>query len=179
MAQEHTLLSDTGSHYSQRVKRHAEFITPPNYIKQKVGSGGLSNDILAQAQDLVKEFTDDFVIDAREELNIMGEQIKSAFIKPVAKRTDDDIERILYAAFQLRSNGAVFNYELITTISDKLVKFLEVIERLDNKALEIASVFHATLNLVFKARMKGDGGAKGKALVGALDAVCHKYFKRK
>ena len=44
-------------HYSQKPRRNAEFIKPPNMLKTKVGTGGLSEEILSRAQDLLENNT--------------------------------------------------------------------------------------------------------------------------
>ena len=47
-------------HFDQVPRRKAEFIKPPNILKAKVGSGGLSEDILNKAQLLLENNTVDF-----------------------------------------------------------------------------------------------------------------------
>ena len=54
-------MSDDIQHYNQTPKRRAEFIKPLNTLKQKVGSGGLSEDILNKAQALLENNTVDFL----------------------------------------------------------------------------------------------------------------------
>ena len=47
-------------HFSQKPRRKAEFFNPPNLIKQKVGSGGLNEEILNKAQAMLENNTVDF-----------------------------------------------------------------------------------------------------------------------
>ena len=46
------------THFNQPQKRQAEFFMPPNLLKEKAGSGGLSEDILLKAQKLLEEGKD-------------------------------------------------------------------------------------------------------------------------
>lgn len=159
------------------ANRRAKFIMPPNYIKQKVGTGGLHASILAQAENLAQEFTQDFMDDGYDQVHTLGAEIKRLATLSASHRTHSDIESIIYPAFQLQSNAALFGYDLLGNIASELVIFIEDLNAVDNKALQIISVFHATLLLILKARMKGDGGVKGKTLVTALQTACRIYYR--
>ena len=88
------------------------------------------------------------------------------------------IASILYPSMQLKANGGMFHYALVTTIADKLVQFLEVIIHPDADALEIVLAFHTTIRAVIMGRIQGDGGRYGSELVDALDSACMRYFDR-
>lgn len=158
-----------------KIKYPAEFIMPPNLIKKKIGSGGLYEDIIEQAELLVREFADDFMADSHDHINQLGQGIQTIAQKPVSQRGQKDIETLIYPAFQLQSNAPLFGYNLIGTMSALLREFLEAISTLDNKAMQIVTVFHVTLSLILKSRMSGDGGDKGKILMAALETACKRY----
>ena len=165
-------------HFNQPQQRSAEFITPPNILKSKVGSGGLSESILDKAQKLLEENTQDF--------RPLGEMYLKAMDKGVemakGEKNHDDLEtlisHILYPAMQLKANGAMFQYDLVSEIAEKLVYFLEVITELDIEAVEIVLAFHTTLNAVVQGEIKGDGGEHGQDLLIALNNACLRYFDK-
>ncbi len=165
-------------HYNQKPRRRAEFITPPNLIKQKVGSGGLSEEILDRAQELLEKNTIDFLPLAE----IYLKRLKDGVVLSANLGPADDIEYVistmLYPAIQLKGNGTMFHYPLVTTMADKLIQFLEVIERPDSKIVEIVTAFHTTIEMVVKGRIQGEGGAHGYSLVKALDGACQRYFEK-
>ncbi|MDB2682677.1 hypothetical protein N9Z27_00315 [Alphaproteobacteria bacterium] len=165
-------------HYNQTPRRRAEFITPPNLIKQKVGSGGLSDEIIDRAQALLESNTVDFLPLAEIYLNRMMNGIEVARAPSPHDDVEEMISAMLYPAMQLKANGTMFHYPLITTMADKLIQFLEVIREPDKKAVEITLAFHTTMKMVVQGRIQGEGGAHGYGLVRALDEACQKYFEK-
>lgn len=165
-------------HFSQEPRRKAEFIMPPNTLKSKVGSGGIGEDILEKARILLETNSVDFQPLAEMYLN----KLMIATNAARAANRDTDIEAqitaLLHPAMQLKSNGGMFHYPLVTTIADKLVQFLEVLAKPDEDALEIIMAFHTTIRAVVMGRITNDGGRHGKELVDALDAACMRYFTR-
>jgi hypothetical protein len=165
-------------HYNQKPRRRAEFIKPLNTLKAKVGHGGLNEEILAKAQKLLESNTVDFAPLGEMYLNALMQGIEQA------KETgpDDDGEHIiasmLYPSMQLKANGGMFHYELVTRIADKLIQFLEVIEYPDIEAIEIVLAFHTTIRAIIHGRVKGNGGRYGSELISALNDACVRYFDK-
>ncbi|MAH04914.1 MAG: hypothetical protein VX740_00545 [Pseudomonadota bacterium] len=168
------------THYNQKPIRRAEFIKPPNILKSKVGSGGLSQSILSKAQDLLENNTVDFRPLGEMYLNQLQEGIDLSAIDLDSPEEDrhgeKNIRQMLYPSMQLKANGGMFHYDLVTIIGDKLVQFLEVIERPDLEALEIVQAFHTTIRAVLLGQIQGSGGRYGNELVQALDDACYRYF---
>jgi len=165
-------------HYNQRPRRKAEFIKPPNLLKAKVGAGGLSENIINKAQALLENNTVDFGPLAELYLASMMRGIE------MAKKTgaDDDHEHaitaMLYPGMQLKANGGMFHYPLVTRIADKLIQFLEVLVEPDIESIEIVLAFHTTIRAVTMGKITGDGGAHGDNLMAALDEACMRYFEK-
>jgi len=165
-------------HYNQKPKRNAKFIKAPNLIKAKVGIGGLSDAIIDRAQKLLESQTEDF----RPLGEIYLKQMKAGIDKATAlgKPTDSEemIALILFPCVQLKANGGMFNYPLVTRIAERFVQFMEVVDRLDNETLEIATAFYTTIKIVLASQIKGDGGEQGEALVNELNNACMRYFDK-
>ena len=165
-------------HYNQTPKRKAEFLNPPNYIKEKVGSGGISEEILEKAQKLLENNTVDF--------RPLADMYLSALMRGVdtakdSQTTDDHeylISLMLYPAMQLKANGGMFHFPLVSIIADRLIQFLEVIDEPDVESIEIVLAFHTTMRAVIHGGIKGDGGDQGGELLNALNAACIRYFER-
>lgn len=166
-------------HYNQEPRRKAEFVKPPNMLKVKVGSGGLSEQILEKAQALLENNSVDFQPLAEVYLGSMMRGIEQAH---TAASGDDDVEAtisgMLYPAMQLKANGSMFHYPLVTKIADRLVQFLEVVEEADINAVEIVLAFHTTIRAVIMGRITGTGGRHGEELLAALDEACMRYFEK-
>ncbi len=164
-------------HYNRRPRRKAEFIKPTNTLKQKVGSGGLSDEILNKAQKLLEENTLDFEPLANMYLASLLNGIEMAKGFSPADDTEQVIANMLYPAMQLKANGGMFRYSLVSRISDKLIQFLEVLEEPEIEAVEIVLAFHTTITAIIQGEITGDGGENGEELMTALTDACMRYFE--
>ncbi len=163
-------------HFNQKQKRRAEFITPPNILKSKVGTGGLSVEILDKAQKLLEEHTVEFEPLANIYLRSLFEGIELAKSQNYNDQAESVIATIIYPVMQLKANGAMFHYRLITDIAEKLIHFLEVIDEPDIEAVEIILAFHTTMKAIIQGKITGDGGEHGQDLLVALNNACLRYF---
>lgn len=168
-------------HYNQKPVRDAEFIMPPNILKAKTGTGGLNETVLERAQKLLENNTVDFAPLADVYLKTMKNGIDSAREELLHKdevRDEAKISQILYPCVQLKANGGMFHFPLVTRAADRFVQFMEVVERLDNETIEIATAFHTAIRVIVASKIKGDGGAQGNALIEELNNACMRYFEK-
>lgn len=166
------------SHYDHKPRRKAEFIKPLNILKTKVGTGGLGDNILDKAQALLENTTIDFRPLADMYLETLRKSIERAQFSSDKDDSEQLIAGMLYPAMQLKANGGMFHYPLITNIGDRLIQFLEVIEEPDYDALEIVLAFHTTMRAVIIGQIKGDGGKHGAELIRALEEACYRYLEK-
>ncbi len=166
------------THYNQTPRRKAEFIRPPNTLKAKVGSGGLSEDILNRAEALLENNTVDFQPLADMYLGTLMKGIEAAKEAGPSADREQVIAAMLYPGMQLKANGGMFHYPLVTLAADKLIQFLEVIHEPDIESIEIVLGFHTTIRAVVLGKIKGDGGEHGASLLKALDGACTRYFDK-
>ncbi|HCK32284.1 MAG: hypothetical protein CMH32_02850 [Micavibrio sp.] len=154
-------------------------ITPPNFLKQKVGSGGLNVKILEKAQKLIDNNSVDFKPMAEPFLNQIGHTINQ-FEKdnPPADKHRDYILLILSPAMQLKGHGGMFGYTLVTNIANMFIQFLEPIKTLDKNALEMVNGFYAAIHAVIISEIKGDGGKDGAELLEELKAAWMRFKKK-
>ncbi|MBP9050117.1 MAG: hypothetical protein KBC88_00205 [Alphaproteobacteria bacterium] len=165
-------------HYNMTPRRKAEFFPPKTSLKLKAGTGGLSENILNKAQALLEGNTHDF--------RPLGEMYLESMMRGVEKANDpastvyseEILAHVLYPVMQLKANGGMFHYPLVTSIADRLIQFLEVIETLDKDAIEIVQAFHTTIRAILLGQIRGDGGARGAELMQALVEACYRYFEK-
>jgi len=165
-------------HYSMQPRRKAEFFNPPNNLKLKVGFGGLTENILSKAQALLESNSQDFAPLAEMYLDSMMKGINQARTSSSELDKEKIIGSILFPGMQLKANGGMFHYELITRISDRFIQFMEVIDEIDADALEIILAFHTTIRAIILGRIKGNGGQRGEELMSALIDACQRYFEK-
>jgi hypothetical protein len=163
--------------FDRKPRRKAEFIRPPNTLKQKVGSGGLSEEILNRAQALLENNTVDF--------RPLGEMYLDSLMRAIHQALTADSERdnpeqiisaMLYPAMQLKANGGMFHYPLVTRVAESLISFLEAIDAPDRDAAEIVLAYHTSIRAVIMGKVTGNGGRYGDELREALTDACARYF---
>ena len=159
----------------QKKIRKAELISPPNKLKEKVGSGGIDEGVLFKAQALLENNTIDFSPIAALLVDVLNEAITDA--KNGSATGEPAIEAMIYPAMQLKAQGTMFHYPLITDISNILVNFLETVTNADKDVLDIVVAHKMSINAVLASKIKGDGGKIGKELRDALMDACNRFYK--
>jgi hypothetical protein len=172
-------MTEKDDHYHMTPRRKAEFFMPPNHLKLKVGHGGLTDDILSKAEALLQSNSVDFSPLAEMYLDAMMRGIEQARSKNKTLDKEVLIGAILFPGMQLKANGGMFHYDLVTKIAERFIQFMEVIENLDEEALEIITAFHTTIRAIILGRIRGDGGKRGDELLVALIDACTRYFDKK
>jgi hypothetical protein len=165
----------TDTFQDQKKLRKAQLVTPPNLLKQKTGSGGFDPAALAKAQDALENNKVDFKPIAVPLVALLKETIEN--VKAGSLKDEAAIESLLYPTMQLRAQGSMFHYPLITEVSDILVNFLETVADIDKDALDIVAAHEMSLNVVLANQLKGAGGLVGKGLCSELREACHRYYK--
>src|SRR5688572_10224975 len=87
----------------QKKFRNAELLTPPNRLKEKVGSGGIDEAVLVKAQELLENNTVDFRPISLMLVDVLHETIADA--KSGAIKGEDAINAMLYPAMQMKAQG--------------------------------------------------------------------------
>lgn len=165
-------------HFDQTPRRRAEFVRPPNLLKSKVGAGGLSEEILARAQETLERNSLDFHPLADMYLTALSAAIDHARgIRP-GEDHESYIVAMLYPTMQLKANGGMFHYPLVTQLAHKQVQFLEVIEKIDPDVIELILAFMTSIQAIMAGQITSDGGPRGRELVAALDEACRRYFHK-
>jgi hypothetical protein len=167
------------THFNHSPRRDASFIKPPNILKAKVGSGGLDERTLDRAQSILENNTADFKPVADIYLDDLANGI--AYAKNPEHTGEDSetlIAGILFPAVQLKANGGMFHFKLVTHIAERYVQFLEVIENINADVLDIATAFHTTIKLIVTSALKDINSAQGTALTDELNKAYARYFEK-
>lgn len=156
----------------------AKFYKPPNVLKQKVGTGGLASDILERAQRLLEDNKIDFNPMAEHYLDMLRRAIDNAY-NPTTEHTNEEVMTSLIAPImQLKANGSMFHYPLISRISQHMILFLEELEEPQEDLLEILHAYYTTIRAILVSKIKNDGGEHGEALFQALASACKRYSEK-
>ncbi len=158
-------------------KKPPVFSTPRNRLKEKVGEGGLPSYVIKKCQDFLESNPVDFVPHARrflERLELLREDIER---NPGAS-AELRVPEIVNIIMQLKSNGSMFHYQLISMTSDVMLRFLENVTVLDKDFLEIFMVYNKVLDIIVNKRLTGNGGREGYILTQELHSACLRYYTK-
>lgn len=157
-------------------KKKVRYIKPPNILKKKVGSGGVDEKILDKTQLYLEAVDLDFAPYALQFLETMRLQITRA------RQSQEDFivlrEALIMPVMQLKANGGMFRYPLLSDVADIALQFLDDITDINPDTLDVLDAHHNTILVIMKNGLKGHGGVNGKALVEELERACERYFAK-
>ncbi len=145
-------------------------------LKKKVGDGGIPAHILKKAQDYLDSNPVDFTPYAAHYL----EQLVDA--RNAITKGDMDAEaglkKIVDTVMQMKSNGSMFHYQLVSMISDVMLRFMEHVKAVDKDFIDILNVYLKVLEIVINKKITGNGGREGYALTQELHYACERYYSK-
>jgi hypothetical protein len=160
---------------NDKPKKKPRFIKPPNIFKQKVGTGGIDETLLEKSQEVINKTEFDFIPYAQQFLKELSEFAQQA-------RSNDNFkaakEKMIGPVMQLKANGGMFQYHLVSDVADIALQFLESVEVGNEDTFDVIRAHENTINVIIKNKLKGDGGREGYALIKELDNACQRYFSK-
>ena len=160
----------------KETPKKPRFIKPPNILKQKVGTGGVDEKTLDKSQHFMDTVDLDFAPYAQQLLETMRVQIDYAA---------DNVEsfesmRELLAApvMQLKANGGMFSYPLVSNVADIALQFLDSVLEINDDTIDVLRAHYKTIQIIMNNNLKGTGGKEGDALVLELKKACNRYFTK-
>lgn len=158
-------------------KEKANIIKANFKLQHKVGAGPLDERAVAASQEVIETNQVDFAPLALEILERLDQAVK------IAQKNDVSMQQIktliTSPVMELKANAAIFKYNLIGSMANIMLSFLETISNMDKDAVEIVKAHHNTLHMIVVRKMSGDGGAGGSMLLKELQQACDRYHMRK
>ena len=146
-------------------------------LQLKVGAGPLDERAVKDMQTVIDKNDVDFAplglsileklqdaLDRADDLSVTMTQMKEMLIKPV---------------MELKANATTFKYDLIGSLANIMLQFLETITVMDKDAIEIVQAHHNSLHMIIVRKISGNGGEAGKALTSELKNACDRYHHKK
>lgn len=155
-------------------KRQPRYITPPNKLKQKVGVGGIDEMLLEKSQQYIENNDIDFAPIAKKLLTRLEKTIENAKAGDIADTKA--LDGMINPMMQLKGNGGMFQYRLISDIADIGLQFLESVGTINKDVLEVIAAHAQTIKIILKNKLTGDGGKEGYELVKELHKASKRYF---
>jgi hypothetical protein len=160
-------------------KGGAEFVTPPNYLKMKVGGGGIDKEAIKEAEIAVQVLGHKMYAKwADDDLGRMRASFEE--LKATDLDAPDSVKKMLRICWDMKGLGGTFGYPLVTTITHYLSNYLE--HCLNSESAHVSAAVVSphidALYVVLSQKISGDGGAIGRELVSGLEKVVLKTGAR-
>ena len=152
------------------------YINPPNTLKQKVGGGGLPPKVLEAGQKTLESNKTDFAPYAQTYLKKIKLILKNHDTGKITSR--EAIEQLSDPVMQLKANGGMFGYPLISEIADIVLLLLDNIEEINEDSLQIVRVHENAIHIIVASKLQGRGGREGSALVAELTKACKRFYDK-
>lgn len=160
----------------EEKKNKPRFINPPNKLRQKVGTGGIDERLLIKSQEFINTNEIDFTPIASDFLKNFQNTIKDA--KSGRIKGKDAVAALISPVMQLKANGGMFRYQLVSDVADIALQFLERVEELNADGFDVIVAHEKTIAVIIANDLRGDGGSEGYALVKELHEASERYFKK-
>lgn len=154
--------------------KKARFINPPNKIKQKAGSGGISNNVIERAQYHIETVEIDYEPEAQRHLK----EIADIIAKLKAAEGLRPVDPLVNPVMQLKASGGMFRYQLVSDVADIALNFIESLRAMNDAALDVVQAHLHTIHIIMNHKLKGDGGKEGFALIKELENACLRYYSK-
>ena len=157
--------------------KNANIIKANRLLQAKVGSGNIDDERISKSQAIIESDTTDFAPLAREFLDQLEKAL--ALVPKEPEDVKKSIQPVIVEIMQIKANAAMFNYNLVGTLANIVLNFLENLDSWDQNTHDIVEAHLKTLRLIINHGMKGNGGEYGIQLTNELRDACNRYFARK
>lgn len=155
-----------------------EIINPPNILKEKIGNGGLPQQLIERAQEFINENDIDYSPFATENIetieNALTKLKQEENIAQKKKLLDKIIENIMH----IKAHGGMFGYSIMSEISGSALTFLEATDSFNKDLYQIIEAHNHSITLIIKHSLKGNGGDQGQSLLKEFQSVTTRYQKK-
>ena len=145
-------------------------------LRKKAGVGKLDPMAVKNAQTQLENTTTDFVPLAQEQLKIIKKEIER--IKSKADFENIKINpKINKALLELKSSSPMFDYHLVGNLAGIMLNFIDQLEHMDKKVMDILAAQHTIITAVIANGMKGEPDEYSKKVQTDLEETCSLYLK--
>ena len=157
-----------------------QIIDPPQTLRSKVKLGGpkaVDPEVLARAEAVITSMAGDYLQWVEKDLANIQHAWEALKASPDGLVDKEKLDRIYQISHDIKGQGGSFGYQLMRVIGDKLCRFIEQLDRLGTKEIEVIRLHIDGMRVVIGQRIQDKGGAIGAQLIAGLDQVTAKVKK--
>lgn len=152
-------------------------ITRASYsLQDKAGSGEIDPALIARAEQILSSNNEDFTPLALEQIAKLARIVGR--IKTHQLYSSDIIQELVAPIMQLKANGRIFQYDLVSSMTATMLSFLETLDRLDGDIVALVEAHQLSLQVIVARQMKGSGGSDGQRLQQELEDAIARYNRK-
>ncbi|MGF1628853.1 MAG: response regulator [Kiloniellaceae bacterium] len=158
----------------------AVYFRPANRLRDKLGPNALRAQIdfdplvIQAAENRIKDLVGDYAVWVKNYLDTMGRSYEA-----LCKQDDDPKQHIFtinQIAHELRGQGGIFDYPLLTSFGKSLYQAtLDTRGQITESRLKLIEAHIDALRVVFNKRVHGSGGKVGAELLQDIERAVKKY----
>jgi CheY-like chemotaxis protein len=158
----------------------AIYFRPANRLRDKLGPNALRGQIdfdplvIQAAENRIQEMVGDYAVWVKNYLDTMTRSYKA-----LVKREEEPKQHIVninQIAHELRGQGGIFDYPLITSFGKSLYDAtLDTRGKVTDNRLKLIEAHIDALRVVFSKQVRGDGGKVGAELLKDIERAVRKY----
>lgn len=159
------------------IDKGIRFYSPPRFLRAKTG-GDISFDAnrIANIQKELDSWNDDFVTWTLDYIDKLKRVLVAARRKEPASRRSE-FERINQIAHELRGQGGIFGYPLVSAVAKSLFELTKDTLDRSEECLRLVQNHIETLQIVLRDEVRGDGGSIGLEIIKAMRLANAKFLK--
>jgi hypothetical protein len=139
----------------------ASMIRPDRRLSDKVGKTGgpTPEQAVLRALNATEHLSEAYQGWAVDDLQALWQALQGSI---AAGHAAAEVKKMFDIAHEVRGQGGSFDFPLITSIGDSLCKFLEPLDSLTDRDLEVIKIHILAMKAVFHQNLKGDSGVAGE-----------------
>lgn len=159
-------------------EKGVRFFDPPRDLRRKIGPDATFDlHAVMSAQRELDSWAEDYVDWTRSSLALLEAEVRSA------ERADEGTRRTIFTrinelSHELRGQGGIFGYPVISTVSTSLFELTAHNLDRSNECVDLIKKHTLTLKAVIREEARGDGGNIGRELVKELSKASLRFMEQ-
>ena len=151
------------------------FATTKNTLKEKVGSGGIPEERIKRAEEVIEKCDVGFSSYIHKSVEVMCDIIAT-------EHTDDLSETkrqlLIKEVMTMKAHGKMFSFPLVSALSNEVLQIFDIAQRVNADLIDIIKVYIQSLQLIADNQIQSYSNEAGQSIAEALCAACGRYVQK-